>query len=121
MNIGELIHERRIALGLTLEEVGNIVGVSKSTVKKWETGDISNMRRDKIALLAKALQISPVMLINDNNTGSQDYVEDEDEKKILLLARHLKKIPEQKRKRILESFEDTIDTYLEGMGISKEK
>ena len=34
MNIGKIIEERRKELGLTLEEVGNAVGVSKSTVKK---------------------------------------------------------------------------------------
>lgn len=67
MNIGQLIHERRIQLGLTLEEVGNKVGVNKSTVKKWETGNISNMRRDKIALLAKVLKISPVQLIEEKS------------------------------------------------------
>ena len=64
MNIGELIHNRRIELNLTLEEVGNAVGVSKSTVKKWEDGFISNMRRDKIAALSKVLRINPVSLIN---------------------------------------------------------
>ncbi len=64
MNIGKIIEERRKELGLTLEEVGNAVGVSKSTVKKWESGYISNMRRDKIALLAKALDINPTQLIN---------------------------------------------------------
>lgn len=64
MNIGELIYNRRIELGLTLEEVGNAVGVSKSTVKKWEDGFISNMRRDKIAALSKVLRINPVSLIN---------------------------------------------------------
>ena len=55
MNIGELIRNRRTELNFTLEEVGDMVGVSKSTVKKWEDGYISNMKRDKIALLAKAL------------------------------------------------------------------
>jgi len=64
MDIGTLIHNRRIELDLTLEEVGNFVGVSKSTVKKWEDGFISNMRRDKIASLAKILHINPVSLIN---------------------------------------------------------
>ena len=63
MNIGQLINQRRIALNLTLEEVGNAVGVSKSTVKKWEDGFISNMKRDKISELAKVLKISPVSLI----------------------------------------------------------
>lgn len=48
---------RREELGLTLEQVGEIVGVEKSTVRKWEKGDIKNMRRDKIPLLAKALQV----------------------------------------------------------------
>lgn len=65
-NIGKLISERRKELGLTLEDVGNIVGVGKSTVKKWESGLISNMRRDKISLLAKALQIKPTELIGED-------------------------------------------------------
>lgn len=30
---GDLIHQRRKALGLTLQEVGDAVGVGKSTVK----------------------------------------------------------------------------------------
>ena len=50
-------------LNLTLEEIGNAVGVSKSTVKKWENGFISNMKRDKISALAKILNINPVTLI----------------------------------------------------------
>lgn len=67
-DVGNLILKRRKELGLTLEEVGNAVGVGKSTVKKWETGLISNMRRDKIALLAKVLQIDPTNLIGDNTS-----------------------------------------------------
>lgn len=61
--VGNLIRNRRKELGLTLEEVGNAVGVSKSTVKKWEDGYITNMRRDKIQSLAKVLQINPVRLL----------------------------------------------------------
>ena len=54
MDIGKMINQRRTELKLTLEQVGQAVGVGKSTVKKWEDGYISNMRRDKIALLANA-------------------------------------------------------------------
>lgn len=57
------IKARRDALGMTLEEVGKIVGVGKSTVRKWETGQIENMRRDKIAKLADALKVSPGYLM----------------------------------------------------------
>ena len=34
MNIGELINKKRTELGLTLEEVGNAVGVSKKHCEK---------------------------------------------------------------------------------------
>ena len=61
--IGNIIYERRKELGLTLEEVGNAVGVGKSTVRKWENGMIKNMGRDKIAALAEVLQLDPVQLV----------------------------------------------------------
>jgi transcriptional regulator with XRE-family HTH domain len=57
------IKELRKARNMTLEDVAKIVGVGKSTVRKWETGMIENMRRDKIAALAKALGTTPVSLL----------------------------------------------------------
>ncbi len=63
MEVKERIRTRRLELGLTLEKVGNYVGVSKSTVKKWESGSISNMRRDKIAKLSEILEMSPTELM----------------------------------------------------------
>lgn len=71
MNIQDLIYTRRKQLNLTLEEVANHVGVSKSTVKKWETGFIKNMRRDKVALLAEVLKIPPTSLLTDENVNSE--------------------------------------------------
>lgn len=72
------LYERRKELGLTLEDVGKIVGVSKSTVKKWESGYIENMKRDKIALLAKALQVSPLYIMgidcNLEEANNENYI-----------------------------------------------
>ena len=71
--IANKIKARRIQLGLTLEDVAQAVGVGRSTVRKWETGLIKNMGRDKIALLAKVLQISPVELVPmPDRTVSED-------------------------------------------------
>ena len=64
LNTGQKIKILREQLNLTLEQVGNIVGVGKSTVRKWETGEIANMRRDKIAALAKALHTTPAYLMD---------------------------------------------------------
>ena len=60
---GNKIKELRIKNGLTLEQVGTLVGVGKSTVRKWETGMIANMKRDKISSLAKALNTTPAYLL----------------------------------------------------------
>ncbi|KRO28441.1 phage repressor like XRE family transcriptional regulator [Lactiplantibacillus fabifermentans DSM 21115] len=61
------LKERRLELGLTLDEVGKLTGVGKSTVRKWETGYIENMGRDKIIKLSKALQISPLSILDPDN------------------------------------------------------
>lgn len=63
MDIAKKIHDLRISRGLTLEEIGDYVGVSKGTVLKWESGKIKNMRRDKIVRLAEILRTSPGELI----------------------------------------------------------
>lgn len=70
MEIRDKIKARRLELGLTLEQVGDYVGVSKSTVRKWESGYISNMRRDKIAKLAEVLQLSPLDIAIDEDSNN---------------------------------------------------
>lgn len=63
MDLGEKIRLLRHQRGMTLEDVGDACGVGKSTVRKWESGQIANMRRDKIALVANALGVTPAYLM----------------------------------------------------------
>ena len=75
-DIGELIRELREKKGMTLEELGDKVGVGKSTVRKWENGMIQNMRRDKVGKLAAALGVSPAYLMGwpeDDNPSTEAY------------------------------------------------
>lgn len=58
MNMGDRIHFLRTDLGLTLQELGDKVGVGASTVRKWETGFIKTLRTDKMQKLAAALNTS---------------------------------------------------------------
>lgn len=66
MNIQNLIKNRRKELGLTLLDIANACGVSEATVSRWESGDIVNMKRSRIAQLAKVLNVSPSLLIHDD-------------------------------------------------------
>ena len=102
-NLGSKIYELRKQNNMTLEEVGEIVGVGKSTVRKWETGEIANMRRDKIAKLAEALHTTPAYLMgwNEGEEKSVPVSEDalsNDEKLLIELFRQ---IPSESRPLVL--------------------
>ena len=61
--INEILKERRVELNMTMLDVAKKVGVSEGTISRWESGDIANMKRDKIATLARTLQISPGVIM----------------------------------------------------------
>lgn len=83
MEVKDILRNRRIELGMTMKELATKVGVSEGTISRWESGDIANMRRDKIALLAQALRISPEVIMEwepmDNHP--QYYTDPETAKK----------------------------------------
>ena len=68
MSIGKTIKEKRIELGLTQKEVADYIGVTEATVSRWESANISNMRRDRIAKLATILKMSPADIMGINST-----------------------------------------------------
>lgn len=93
MEMGQKIKKIREEKGMTLEELGNKVGVGKSTVRKWENGMIANMRRDKIAKLANALDCPASYLMGweDNlNNENSDLIPDILSDSVLL--EHIKKL-----------------------------
>lgn len=99
-NMASRIKQLRQEKNLTLEQVASVVGVGKSTVRKWETGMIANMRRDKIASLAKALGTTPEYLMGwDVKKDSPDEIQlTEGESLMLELFRQ---IPEDQQPVVL--------------------
>ena len=79
MTVGEKIKMYREKKGYTLEELGNRVGVGKSTIRKWENGIIKNMRRDKIQILAEVLNCSPLEFIDVDEKVIEKYQKELDE------------------------------------------
>lgn len=63
MGANEVIRNKRIELGMTMKELADKIGVSEAAVSRWESGDIVNIRRDKIEKLSKALDVPPAVLM----------------------------------------------------------
>ena len=113
-DLGRRIYTARKALNLTLEIVGQYVGVGKSTVRKWENGIIKNMRRDKIKKLSEILQVSPGYLMGwTDNPG--DYHTDSENTTLIPSAE------QQSSDLCLSDFEREIITKLRLLSVDQQK
>lgn len=61
---GTHLREARKAKGLTQKQLAALLGCSHTTVSKYEQGEIENMPRPRMKLLADILGVSPVLLFD---------------------------------------------------------
>ena len=66
MALKENIKNSRLALNLTLDDVAKIVGVSRQTIQRYESGVIGNIPSDRLEKLAIALHTTPGALMGWN-------------------------------------------------------
>ena len=104
------IRQLRMERDMTLEQVAVIVGVGKSTVRKWETGMIANMKRDKIALLAKALSTTPAFLMGWDDDNAPPIVEQQVTKEEQMLLDLFRKVPENKQEMVIQMIQVALNT-----------
>lgn len=87
-NIGWNLRNRRQERNLSQREVANYVGVTEATVSRWESGQIGNMRRDRIDKLARILNVSPLAVM-----GLKDFEDKSRAKTEPLEDSYLVKVP----------------------------
>ena len=63
MTIGEEITRRRLELGMSADELAAAIGKDRSTIYRYEKGDIEAATVDVIISLAQALKITPPQLL----------------------------------------------------------
>ena len=63
MELGQIIKKARLEKNLTQQALGEIVGVQKSAIAKYESGRIVNIKRSTLQKIASALNIRPSDLL----------------------------------------------------------
>ena len=63
MTTGERIKRLRKGLGLSADELGEMIGKDRSTIYRYERGDIESATIDVIPRLAEALQTTPQYIL----------------------------------------------------------
>lgn len=86
MTTGERIKQLRQLKGMTLEQLGNEVGVGKSTIRKWEEGEIKTIKDPMLAKLSIALKCSMQYLAGKSTdpTMTFDVALTQDEQNLVL-------------------------------------
>lgn len=70
MSVGNRIRQRRLELGLSGEEVGKMLGVNKTTVYRYEKGEIDKMPIEVVEKLSVALRTTPDVIMGWNTDAS---------------------------------------------------
>jgi Predicted transcriptional regulators len=83
MTIAEKIKTLRKQAKLTQTELGEMLGVQKNAVSKWECGRVTDIPAGKIKAMAQIFQVPPSYLIDDEVKNTpvavpQGSIRDED-------------------------------------------
>lgn len=102
MDIGKIIKEKRIKLELSQQQLADLIGVSKSAISRYESGEIGNMGLDKAQSIAKALNLDPLILLGYSSSDNFDFVDLSHYVTIPVLGRIPAGVP-------IEAIEDVIE------------
>jgi len=77
MTMGERIKELRIKMNITQEELGKVIDVKRSAIRKYEYGEVENIPRSSIQKMADYFNVQPAYLmgwIDEKNSDFDDSI-----------------------------------------------
>ena len=82
MKVGKRIKDRRNELQMSVDELATKLNKNRTTIYRYEKGDISNLPIDILKPLAKALDTTPQYLIGWENKLTGMRMKDDDKESI---------------------------------------
>lgn len=107
MTIGDRIKNRRKYLRMSAEELGKRLGKDRSTIYRYEKGDIENLPLDILEPIAEALETTPQYLMGweevrkKNDTLSDIVIRLQTDDKFMSAVESLYKLDDKKLSSIL--------------------
>ena len=74
MMVGKRIKERRKELGMSADALASALGKDRSTIYRYEKGDIENMPLDILEPIAKVLRTTPQYLMGWEETQKKNDI-----------------------------------------------
>lgn len=99
MSIGDKIRKARLDKGMSQEELGDILGIQKSAVAKYENGRVTNIKRQTLQKLSDVLDIPPHELIYEEELPDN----------VRQLVQFAKSVPEEKAEMVLRVMRSIVE------------
>lgn len=118
MSFPERLKMIRKGKKITQDEIASYLGILRQSYSAYERG-VSVPDSRQLKKLADYFGVTTDYFfggINPELTSAQN----EQEQRLLVLARKAAEIPQQQRDKLIKGFEDNIDLYLEAMGLKKD-
>lgn len=122
MTMGDRIKQLRETYGMTQEQLGEILGVQKSAIRKYEKGAVENIKRSSIKKMADTFGVSPAYLMgwddDDSNSSSKQTFNHQEQ----VLLDKFRKLNTNGKLKAIESVSDLteINKYVNHVYIVKE-
>lgn len=125
--IDRLCEER----GIKGSKLCDDLGISRSTLTELRKGRAKSLNIKKATLIANYFDVPLAYLLGETTDttppqtqkaptlSKKDELLDDDD--FIVLQRNLQNIPEADRKRIIRNFKDTVDIYLNRLGVENAK
>jgi transcriptional regulator with XRE-family HTH domain len=86
--MGKRIHDKRVEKGLSMEELGKMLGVQRQTISKWEHGEVE-LKRSHVDKLSSIFHCSAAWLMGyENSTNVIATYEAEGQEPVRLKVDH---------------------------------
>ena len=110
MNIGLRIKQRRKELKMTADELGKLIGKDRSTIYRYEKGDIETMPLEILEPVAMFLQTTPQHLMGwDDEQSEKPGQGDELSENVKKLVDFAKSVPEDKVELVLKLMRTIVE------------
>ena len=102
MTIADRIRNRRLELGLSVEDLADLLQKNRATVYRYESNYIKSYSPDVLAALAKALDTTPAYFYgyDDSDESAENFVPPHTEE-ARILAKGIDKLPKEQREQAL--------------------
>lgn len=107
MTIADRIRNRRLELGLSVDDLAKLLQKNRATVYRYESNYIKSYSPDVLESLAKALQTTPAYFYGYDDSAPESRQNDSDEQtsdEIRLLIPGLSRIPREQVERTKNAF-----------------